>query len=132
MKLRNLLATATLSCGVASGVALAASDHSHGVEAKPLHGGIVAVASDLEFELLAKADAITLYVRDHGKPALTQGASAKLTILSGTDKTEAALAPVGDNKLEAKGSYKLGAGTKFVATVSLQGKNPVNVRFVAK
>ena len=132
MKLRNLPAAAALAFVVASGGALAASDHSHGVEAKPLHGGIVAVASDLEFELLAKADGVTLYVRDHGKPALTLGASAKLTILSGSDKAEAALVPAGDNKLEAKGSYKLGAGTKFVATVSLQGKNPVNVRFVSK
>ena len=131
MKLRNLPAAAALAFVVASGGALAASDHSHG-EIKPLHGGIIAVASDLEFELLAKADGITLYVRDHGKPANTLGASAKLTILSGSDKSEAALAPAGDNKLEAKGSYKLGAGTKFVATVSLQGKNPVNVRFVSQ
>ena len=131
MKLRNLPAAAALAFVVASGGALAASDHGHG-EIKPLHGGIVAVASDLEFELLAKADGITLYVRDHGKPAVTLGASAKLTILSGSDKAEAALAPAGDNKLEAKGSYKLGAGTKFVATVSLQGKNPVNVRFVSQ
>ena len=129
MKFNTLLAAAALSC---AGVAVAATDHGHGAAPKPLHGGVVTVASDLEFELLAKADVITLYVRDHGKPASTQGASGKLTVLSGTEKVEATLAPVGDNKLEAKGSFKLGAGTKFVATVSLQGKNPVNVRLVSK
>lgn len=70
--------------------------------------------------------------RDHGKPASTQGASGKLTILSGADKTEATLAPAGDNKLEAKGSFKAGPGTKFVTTVTLQGKKPATMRFALK
>jgi hypothetical protein len=71
-------------------------------------------------------------VRDHGKPASTQGASGKITVLAGTEKTEATLAPAGDNKLEAKGSFKVAAGTKFVATVGLKGKQPVNMRFALK
>ncbi len=127
MKLNTLLAAAALSC---AGGAFAADGHSH--DAKPLHGGIVTEASDIEFELLAKADSVTVYVRDHGKPASTQGASGKLTVLTGAEKAEATLTPAGDNKLEAKGSFKVGPGTKFVATVNLQGKKPVNVRFAVK
>jgi hypothetical protein len=124
MNVRNLFAIALLAVGTA---AFAAGEHNHST--KPQHGGIVSTASDMEFELVAKADSATLYVRDHGKGASTAGATAKLTLLTGTDKSEVALAPAGDNKLEAKGAFKVGKGTKAVATVTLQGKKPVNVRF---
>jgi hypothetical protein len=124
MKTRNLFAAALLA---AATLAFAAGEHKH--ETKPLHGGVVVEASDMDFELVAKADIVTLYVRDHGKSANMAGGSAKLTLLTGGEKSEVALAPAGDNKLEAKGSFKVGAGTKAVATVMLQGKKPVNVRF---
>lgn len=127
MKFKTLLTAAALAFAA---TAFAADGHSH--DPKPMHGGIVTEASDIEFELVAKVDSVTVYVRDHGKAASTQGASGKLTVLAGAEKAEAALAPAGDNKLEAKGSFKLGPGTKFVATVSLQGKKPVNVRFAMK
>ena len=127
MKLKPLLTAAVLAFAAP---AFAADGHSH--DPKPLHGGIVIEASDIEFELLAKADTVTVYVRDHGKPASTQGASGKLTVLSGAEKAEATLSPAGDNKLEAKGSFKVGPGTKFVATVNLQGRKPVNLRFAMK
>ena len=127
MKTRNLFAATLL--GLAA-TAFAAGEHSH--DTKPQHGGVVSTASDMDFELVAKADGVTLYVRDHGKAANTQGAAAKLTLLSGSEKSEVALAPTGDNKLEAKGSFKVGAGTKAVATVTMAGKKPVNVRFAMK
>ncbi len=127
MNLNTLLIAAALA---STASAFAADEHSHG--AKPQRGGIVAEASDIEFELVARADAITLHVRDHGKALATQGAAGKLTILSGADKTEAVLAPAGDNKLEAKGAFKVGPGSKLVATVNLPGRKPINVRFALK
>jgi len=127
MKLETLLSAAALAF---ASHAFAADEHSHG--AKPLHGGIVTEASDIEFELVAKAEAITLYVRDHGKAVATQGATGKLTVLTGADKADGVLTPAGDDKLEAKGSFKLGPGTKLVATVNLQGKKPINMRFALK
>lgn len=135
MKVSTLLACAALAL---AGAAHAADDHEHGHEHKALHGGIVVEASDVDFELVAKPELITLYVRDHGKPASTQGASGKITLLSGSEKTEAVLSPAGDNKLEAKpapgstGSFKLASGSKAMASVTLAGKKPVNVRFVIK
>lgn len=116
----------------ASGAVFAADDHQHGHDHKPLHGGVVAEASDIDFELVADAGSIALFVRDHGKPASTQDATAKVTLLNGTEKTEAVLAPAGGNKLAAQGAYKLGAGTKAVATVTLAGKKPVSVRFAIR
>lgn len=127
-KTQLLLASALLVIGTG---AFAAGNHDHGHEHKPLHGGVVVEASDMDFELVAKADQISLHVRDHGKPASVQGASAKLTLLNGSEKSEVQLAPAGD-RLEAKGSFKVGAGTKAVATVTLAGKKPVNVRFALK
>lgn len=115
-----------------SATTFAAGEHSHAHEHKPLHGGVVVEASDMDFELVAKVEQITLYVRDHGKPANTAGAVAKLTLLSGTDKSEIALRPAGDNRLDAKGQFKTGPGSKAVAMVTLAGKKPINVRFSLK
>lgn len=47
------------------------------------------------FALVAKPGSLTLYVRDHGKPASTEGATAKMTLLNGMDKLELALTPAG-------------------------------------
>lgn len=115
-----------------SGAVFAADKHDHAHTHTPLHGGVVVEASDMDFELVAKADVITLHVRDHGKAANVKGATGKLTILSGTDKAEAALSPVGDDRLEAKGAFKVAAGTKLVAMVNLAGRKPINVRFALK
>ena len=117
---------------VVSANVLAAGKHDHGHEHKPLHGGIVVEASDMDFELVAKADSITLHVRDHGKAASVKGATGKVTVLTGTEKSEAPLAPAGDDRLQATGSFKVSSGTKVVALVNLPGKKPVNVRFAIK
>lgn len=84
----------------------------------------------MDYELVAKADGLQLYVRDHGKPVDVSQASAKLILLAGTDKQEVALSPAGD-KLEAKGSFKVAAKTKVMALVTLAGKSST-VRFVLK
>jgi hypothetical protein len=58
-------------------------------------------------ELVAKPDLIVIHVSDHGKPMKLTSATGKVTVFNGNDKTEAPLALAGD-KLEAKGSFKLG------------------------
>jgi hypothetical protein len=98
---------------------------------KPKHGGTVQVASDLAFELVPKGDIATIYVEDHGKPFSTAGMAGKLTVLNGTEKSEAELRPVGDNRLEAQG-VKLVKGSKAVASLTTPKKKTVNVRFAVK
>ena len=122
---------AALAMAVASN-AFAAGDHTNSHDHQPLHGGIVVEAHDMDYELIAKADTITLHLRDHGKPAKTDGVSAKLTLLNGTEKSEAVLASVGEGKLEAQGRFKIAPGTKVVAMVTMPGKKAANVRFVVK
>ena len=112
----------------ATGTAHAAGGHDH----TPKHGGVVAEANDLDFELVARPDRLTLHVRDPGKALPTQGAAARLTLLAGTERSEAVLVPAGGDRMEAQGTFKLGPGTKVVAAVTLPGRKPTNVRFVLK
>ena len=129
MKMHAVLASVALAL---AGSAFAAGDkHDHAHEHKPLHGGVVVEVKDMDYELVAKPAAIQLHLRDHGKPVDVSKASAKLTLLSGTEKQEVELKPAGD-KLEATGSFKVGPGTKVVAIVTIAGKPSGTVRFALK
>lgn len=121
----TFLAAATL---VAGGNAVAAGNHD---DHSPKHGGIVVEGKQADFELVAKPDVIQLYLRDHGKMMSAAKASAKLTLLSGSDKQAVTLAPA-DDKLEAKGSFKVPAGTKVVAVITNDGKSLGTARFTLK
>ena len=124
MKTQALFASITLAL---AGSAFAAGDkHDH----KPLHGGVVVEVKDMDYELVAKPTMIQLHLRDHGKAANLSKATAKLTLLTGTEKQEVELKPAGD-KLEATGSFKVGPGTKAVAIVTVAGK-PSTARFTLK
>jgi hypothetical protein len=98
--------------------------------AKAKHGGVVAVASDLGFELVSTPTGAAIYVEDHGKPMAPNGMTGKLTVLNGSEKSEAELAVAGD-KLEAKG-VKLAAGAKVVAALTTPAKKAITVRFTVK
>ncbi len=103
----------------------AAEDHA------PKFGGVVVETKAGDLELVAKPELIVIHVSDHGKPMKLTSATGKVTVFNGKDKTEAPLALVGD-KLEAKGSFKVGAGAKALAEVSLNGKPAVSARFTLK
>lgn len=103
---------------------------AHGT-AEPVHGGVVQTASDLSFELVTTPNGAAIYVVDHGKDADTSKFDGKLTVLNGTEKTEASLKAAGGNKLEATG-VKLFKGTKVVALITTNSKKKVTVRFTVK
>lgn len=125
MKITQLIAAFAFA---ATGAVFAVDGHSH--DAKPLHGGVVVEVKDIEYELVARPDLLQLHVRDHGKTVDVSQASAKLTLLAGSDKQEVVLKPAGD-KLEAKGGFKVGANTKALAVVSWADKS-ATARFVLK
>lgn len=123
--MRKILTATILSLSVlGSGAVLA-----HG-DAKSKHGGIVQSASDLSFELVAQPDGALLYVEDHGKPMPVDGMSGKLTVLKGSERSEAALSAAGD-KLEAKG-ITLARGAKVVAALQTANRKAITVRFTVK
>lgn len=123
--LKIILAAITLALTLASANAAHAHDG-----AKPRHGGIVQASSDLSFELVVSPDGAILYVEDHGKPVNPAGMSGKLTVLKGTEKSEAELVPAGD-RLLAKG-IKLQSGAKVVAALNTPSKKTITVRFAVK
>ncbi|WP_218668962.1 hypothetical protein [Variovorax sp. KK3] len=126
--MKKILLIAALAAAAASMPAYAhgpTDDHS----AK--HGGIVAAGKEADYELVAKPEAIQLYVNDHGKPLDVSKASAKLTLLSGKEKQEVELKPAA-GMLEAKGAFKVGPGTKAVAVVTNAGKTLGTARFTLK
>ena len=119
-----LLAT---SIALSAAPALAVDNHDH----SPKHGGVVVETKAGDVEIVAKPDSIQIYITDHGKPMKLDSAKAKVTLLNGTEKSEANLVFVGD-KLEAKGAFKVAKGTKGIAIVTLAGKPPVTARFDIK
>ena len=103
-------------------------DHAH----KPLHGGILAEAGDIDAELVSRADSLTVHVLEHGKPVATAGAKAVATIHAGSEKLTVSLEPVGENKLAAKGSFKTGVGVRVALGLTLQGKPEAKFNFRLK
>jgi hypothetical protein len=124
MKLRTLLITSSLVLGNMAWAGPGDATH------KPMQGGVLTTVKDIDYELVAKPDVLQLYMRDHGKPVDVSKTTAKVTLLSGSEKQEVELKPIGD-KLEAKGSFKISAGTKVVAQVISAGKTS-SVRFALK
>lgn len=115
------------SCLFGTG-ALAGAGHDHGAK----HGGMVRDAGTLTFELVAKSDVLTLHVTDHGKPVATAGGKAQVTLHSGAGKTDAVLEPVGENRMAAKGSFKVGVGVRAALTVELPGSPAAKANFNLK
>ena len=103
---------------------------AHGPLSKPLYGGVVVKVDPLEIELVATATTITLHVVDHGKPLDTKGVTAKLTLLSGTDKFDVVVLPAGDNRLAASGTFNVKKGTRVVGVVAVAGAKPLSMRWV--
>lgn len=123
-----LIAAVIASFSLTYAPAASASGDDHA----PKFGGIVAEGRAFDAELIAKSDLITVHVRDHGKPMATQGATGKITMLTGASKSVSELTPAGDSRMEAKGQFNVSVGTKAVVEITLKGKKPSTHRFVIK
>lgn len=123
--MKKILIASWMASAFIAGPALA-----HG-EAKAQHGGVVAAANDLSFELTNESGGAAVYIVDHDKPADASKMGGKLTVLNGTAKSESALKPAGGNKLEATG-VKLEKGAKAVAAVQTAPGQTATVRFTFK
>ena len=125
---RRQLRAAVLACATLAGTAAFAHD-DHG---KPRHGGIVSEAGTFQGELVAGPKGPTLYLTDHGQPVPTAGASGKLVVLAGGQRSDLALSPAGDNRLAPAQPMPLPKGARAVATVSLKDGRSGALRFDVK
>ena len=115
-----------------SSLAAHAADPQKHAEVKPKYGGIVKEVDEIQYELVAKPDRVTLYLEDHGRKLDSKGTTAKVTLRAGSERSEVSLAPAGDNRLEATGSFKVAPGTVAIAQVKRGDKPEQTVRFTLK
>jgi hypothetical protein len=99
--------------------AITASAHG---DNKSKHGGLVKEVNEIQYEIVAKPEQITIHVTDHGEKIKLKDASGKLTMLVGKDKTEVPLTVVGDDMLVAKGKFNVAKGVKVLAMIKNAGK----------
>lgn len=123
--MKRLLPAVLVAAAFTAGPAFA-----HGDE-KPRHGGLVQMAGETKMELVAKGDAVELYLDDHGQTIPTANVTGKLTVMGAAGKAEAKLEPAAGDKLVAKG-VKLAKGDKVIAVVLLADKSSASARFVVK
>lgn len=124
----SLYAAAALAAALNTSPAIAGAGHDHG----PKYGGVVREVKNMTYELVAKPDSLTLYVNDHGKPVPTLGAKANAVIYAGNGKTKVKLDPAGENRMMAKGSFRVGVGVRVALTTTLPGKPPAKATFNLK
>lgn len=117
--MKQVLVAALLSFGLLGGA------HAHG-EGKARHGGIVQMASDLSFELVAAAEEASIYIEDHGKALAPTDITGKLTVLVGGKSSEVPLTVAAD-RLVAK--VQLTKGAKVVASLKTAAGKTLTVRF---
>jgi hypothetical protein len=96
--LNAVLAVASLAAGL--GLAGAALAHGQG---KPEHGGVLQLVGETSVELVNRPDHVEVWVEDEGEEIASAGLTGKLLVESPA-KSEIALSPAGENKLEAKGA----------------------------
>ena len=125
MKIKFKLLAALTLLSLAAAHVMASGDHA------PKNGGVMVETKAGDFEIVAKPDSLQIFFMDHGKPVKFEGAKAKITLLNGTEKSEADLLPAG-NRMEAKGNFKVAKGTKGIAVLTLAGKPPATARFQVK
>ncbi len=126
--MKNMLIALGCLAALAAPLAQAGAGHDHG----PKHGGVVRDAGKLTYELVVKADKMTLHVSDHGKPVAITGAKAEATVHVGSEKIAATLMPTAENTLVAQGSFKTGVGARVEVKVSWQGHPDVKLNFRLK
>lgn len=109
--------------------AFAHSDEYLDTQTAP-HGGQLRMVGPYHYELVVKADEVSVYVTDHGgKKIDTRGATGTATLLSSAGKASVKLAPAGDNQMKATGRFALAPDMKAVVSLALTGQAPLQGRF---
>ena len=94
------------------------------------HGGQLRMVQQYHYELVVKADQVSIYVTDHGgKKFDTRGATGTATLLSGKNKASVQLTPAGDNQMKGSGKFELAPDMKVVVSVALAGQTALQGRF---
>lgn len=109
--------------------AFAHSDEYLDTQTAP-HGGQLRMVQQYHYELVVKANEVSVYVTDHdGKKFDTRGATGTATLLSGKSKASVKLTPAGDNQMKGSGKFELAPDMKVVVSIALAGQTALQGRF---
>ena len=132
--MRSIMKSFVSMLGISACLLIVAPPFAAG-QNKPIevrHGGVVVQVGDMEYELVAKPDSLSLFVYDDDKPASTKGGKATVVLMTGSEKKVAQLEPAGGNKFKAKGTFAVKAGSKALTTIELSGRNKEEIQFTLK
>lgn len=94
------------------------------------HGGQISRVQQYQYELVVKADEVSVYVTDRdGKKIDARGATGTATLLSGKSKANVKLMPAGDNQMKGSGKFELAPDMKAVVSIALAGQAAIQSRF---
>ncbi|CCQ10937.1 hypothetical protein PALB_18110 [Pseudoalteromonas luteoviolacea B = ATCC 29581] len=99
---------------------------AHGSDV-PMHGGVVQIEQEMEFELVREEKSVSLYLREHGKAYLTKEVTGDIVVLANGKKSDAQLVAAGENKMTA--DIVIPEGAKVLVKVKESGHHGVTVRF---
>jgi len=109
--------------------AFAHTDEYLDIQAAP-HGGQLRMAGMQHYELVVKANEVTVYLTDHAGAKLdSKGATGTATVLSGKTKASVNLLPAEDNVLKGTGKFDLAPDMKVVVSIALPGQAAQQARF---
>lgn len=127
MKFSSSFATVLISLVATVAAPLA---HAHAEHGQPQYGGIYGEAGTFQAELVIKDAQATLYLSNHDETLSAKGASGKLIIMGADGKSSTVvLVPGVGNQLLAKLENKPAAGSKIIASITLPGRQPANIRY---
>lgn len=129
-KLSNLCKSALIVSSLAlTQMANAHTDEYLDTQTAP-HGGQLRMAGPYHYELVLKANELTLYLTDHaGTKIASTGASGTAVILSSKGKASIRLSPAGDNIIRGSGQFEAVPDMKVAVSIALPGQGAQQARF---
>lgn len=125
--MRSPLAALTLAFAVTiSGLAIA-----HDKPVKGPNGGQMIHLEDAHYELVAKDNALTLYISDNDNKPRTSldGAKGTATVLVDGKTATVELKPATSDTLKGAATFVAKAGLRVVVSIQEPGRKPAQIRF---
>lgn len=127
--MKRLLSMALISVLVAGGPVYAHSDDYLDTLKAP-HNGQLRMAGQFHIELVAKGDALILYVTDHAfTPQESEGATGTAVVITDKNETTVKLEPAGENMLKGTGTFRLTPTSTIKVTVVFPDDQPQTAQF---
>ncbi len=128
MKLKTLAVLASLVLALPA-ASYAQHKHGHGHAETGKHGGKMSEAGDYHVELVAKGDAIEVYVSDHDDKPVAMAGFKGIAILSAGGKSQRIVLAVESTKLAGKATGTLPAQPKGVVQITPPNGKTVSAKF---